>query len=296
MNTILKSAKPDELIVVSNVRTKPPMPNGQIDPDLAELVESVRMFGVMQPITVRREGSKLRVIYGHRRAEAAKLAKLPAVPIIVQDVPDEEIVARQLIENIQRQALDLADTAAGVHALYVEHGVTAVVAEMLGKSTSWVSKMLTVTAPGKSTNAQHLLKWDRLHDLELAYLLCRVETLSVAAANDLAHKIFHNIEPVTRETVKAKLAELEDKVRKQSLGEDSSPPMDARLGTPTPTQEEPPTSVAPTWRDLADLVKMVLDDIDICIGELGSDWDPTDLSTETVKALATFRKRHPAFS
>jgi ParB/RepB/Spo0J family partition protein len=170
VNPKLLNIPPSSLIQSPQVRS-----NVGQDPAFASLIDSVRTLGVMQPILARRVGKTLHVIAGHRRTLAAIAAELPTVPVFITRTPDDEITARQLVENIHRTDLNLHDTAQGVRALYDEHRSARLVGEMLGKSAPWVSKMLAITAEATGTQTQSLLAADELPDLECAYLLATIE-------------------------------------------------------------------------------------------------------------------------
>lgn len=169
-----------------------------------ELQQSIASLGVLQPILVRRVEGKYHVIAGHRRTAAAIAAGVKDVPILCTTVDPEAIPALQLVENLQRSDMTLADTAEGVWKLYEgpANGVAKVVSEMLGKTKSWVSKMLLLNAPGKAHSvAKSLMARDKLHDIEMAYLICQIEAIDKAEAEAIAS----NIENETRATIAAKL-------------------------------------------------------------------------------------------
>lgn len=78
---------------------------------LAELAQSIRANGIIQPIVLRRAGERYQLVAGERRWRAAKLAELTHVPAVVQDIPDERLLEITLIENIQREDLNAIETA-----------------------------------------------------------------------------------------------------------------------------------------------------------------------------------------
>ena len=111
---------------------------------LEELASSIRAQGIIQPIVVRQIGAdKYEIIAGERRWRAAQLAKLDAVPCIIQDVPDEAAVAIALIENIQREDLNAMEEAIALNRLLNEFELThQQVAEAVGKSRTTVTNLL----------------------------------------------------------------------------------------------------------------------------------------------------------
>ncbi len=113
---------------------------------LAELAESIRSQGIMQPILVRPlEGKQDRyeIIAGERRFRAAQIAGLKEVPVLVKKVPDENAAVMALIENIQREDLNPLEEAQGVRRLLNEFGLTHEQAAMaIGRSRSATSNLL----------------------------------------------------------------------------------------------------------------------------------------------------------
>jgi ParB family transcriptional regulator, chromosome partitioning protein len=79
---------------------------------LAELAQSIRANGIIQPLVVRKVGDRYQLVAGERRLRAAKLAELKTVPVVVQEIPDERLLEITLIENIQREDLNPMETAA----------------------------------------------------------------------------------------------------------------------------------------------------------------------------------------
>jgi ParB family transcriptional regulator, chromosome partitioning protein len=111
---------------------------------LAELAESIKAQGVMQPILVRPVAEeRYEIIAGERRWRAARLAGLSTVPALVRDVPDRQALAVSLIENIQREDLNPLEEATGIQRLVQEFGMThAAASEALGRSRSGVTNLL----------------------------------------------------------------------------------------------------------------------------------------------------------
>lgn len=78
---------------------------------LAELAQSIRANGIIQPLVVRRAGDRYQLVAGERRWRAAKLAGLDSVPVVIQTIPDDHLLEITLIENIQREDLNPIETA-----------------------------------------------------------------------------------------------------------------------------------------------------------------------------------------
>jgi ParB family chromosome partitioning protein len=111
---------------------------------LAELAESIRAQGIVQPILVRPvSGGHYEIIAGERRFRAAQIAGLAEVPVVVRDVPDEAALAMALIENIQREDLNPLEEAQGVQRLIREFNFThEEAAQAIGRSRSATSNLL----------------------------------------------------------------------------------------------------------------------------------------------------------
>ena len=119
---------------------------------LAELAESIKAQGVMQPILVRPvNADQYEIIAGERRWRAAQLAGLTEVPALIREVSDESALAMSLIENIQRENLNPLEEAMGIQRLINEFGMTHQTAgEALGNSRSTISnllRLLNLSAP-----------------------------------------------------------------------------------------------------------------------------------------------------
>ncbi len=117
---------------------------------LAELAESIRAQGVVQPIVVRPVGEpdergvqRYEIIAGERRWRAAQLAGLRDIPAVIRHVPDEAVIAMALIENIQRENLNPLEEAGALERLISEFGLThQQAAEAVGRSRAAVSNLL----------------------------------------------------------------------------------------------------------------------------------------------------------
>lgn len=111
---------------------------------LAELAESIKEHGIMQPILVRSLGAdKFEIIAGERRWRAAQLAQLHEVPVVVREVTDSELLELAIIENIQRADLNPVEEAMGYRQLMDRFGHTQEkLAEALSKSRSYIANLL----------------------------------------------------------------------------------------------------------------------------------------------------------
>ncbi len=107
---------------------------------LAELEQSIRMNGVVQPIVVRQVGTRYEIVAGERRWRASQRAELRKIPAVIKEVSDEKMLELALIENIQRQELNPIEEAKAYRKLIDQLGLTQeVVAERVGKSRTVVT-------------------------------------------------------------------------------------------------------------------------------------------------------------
>jgi len=110
---------------------------------LAELADSIRQHGILQPLSVRRTGTTYELIAGERRLRAARIAGLTEIPCIVMSMDEKESGMAALIENLQRQDLDFLEEARGISRLMEQWSLSQEqVAKMLGKSQSGIANKL----------------------------------------------------------------------------------------------------------------------------------------------------------
>ena len=113
---------------------------------LEELSESIKAYGILQPITVRKiSDNKYELVAGERRLRAAKLANLPTVPAIINNMSDEYSAVLALLENLQREDLNFIEEALGYENLIKDHSFTQQqLAEKLGKNQSTIANKLRI--------------------------------------------------------------------------------------------------------------------------------------------------------
>ena len=118
------------------------------DEALADLADSIREHGIIQPLTVRRLASGYyQIIAGERRWRAAKQAGLREVPAVIIEADDRKVMELGLIENLQREDLNPIEEAEGYMVLLTEHGMTQEeLAQRMGKSRSAIANALRLTA------------------------------------------------------------------------------------------------------------------------------------------------------
>lgn len=136
---------PPTMLPISRIHPNPRQPRRHFDPTaLAELVESIKTSGLLQPILVReRRGGGYEIIAGERRWRAAQAAQLHDVPVIVRELSDADAFQIALVENIQRADLNPVEEAEGYHRLVHEFGyLQDDLARVTGKSRSHVANLL----------------------------------------------------------------------------------------------------------------------------------------------------------
>ena len=112
---------------------------------LQELAESVKMYGIIQPIVVTEKDGYYSIIAGERRWRAAKIAGLTEIPAIVRDNDEKKNKEISLIENIQREDLNPVDKAIGIKSLIDEyHLKQEEIAKILGKSRSGIANSIRI--------------------------------------------------------------------------------------------------------------------------------------------------------
>jgi ParB family chromosome partitioning protein len=110
---------------------------------LEELAASIREHGVVEPILVRKQGQRYRIVAGERRWRAAQRAGLSEVPVLVREASDAEAFELALVENVQRADLNAIEEAEAYQVLVDEHGLTQEqVAARVGKERSTVANAL----------------------------------------------------------------------------------------------------------------------------------------------------------
>lgn len=151
---ILKKDEPiksEVTVSILKVEPNPDQPRRQFDEDsLQELADSIKQYGILQPLIVKKHEKFYEIIAGERRWRAAKLAGLKEVPVLIRDYADNEIVEIALIENIQREDLNPIEEALAYKRLMEEFSLKQdQVAAKVAKSRATI------------TNSLRLLKLDQ---------------------------------------------------------------------------------------------------------------------------------------
>jgi ParB family transcriptional regulator, chromosome partitioning protein len=131
-------------IPVEEIDANPFQPRKRFDDDrLKELADSIRTDGVLQPVVVRKRGNRYELVMGERRLQAARLAGVPMMPVVVREVRDADALRLAIVENVQRENLNAIEEAQAYRRLISEFGLSQTdVAGMVGKDRSSVANTI----------------------------------------------------------------------------------------------------------------------------------------------------------
>lgn len=132
-------------INIDHIRPNPYQPRKQFNVTaLEDLCESIKQYGVIQPISVRKlSTNSFELVAGERRLRAAEMAGLREIPAIIVTVTDNDSAVMALIENLQREDLTFMEEAEGYNNLLIEHGLTQEeLAQKIGKSQSTIANKI----------------------------------------------------------------------------------------------------------------------------------------------------------
>ena len=233
--TIVKTVvkKEEVKLKITEVEPNREQPRKKFDEDgLIELADSIRQYGVLQPLLVQKRDGYYEIIAGERRWRAAKMAGLKEIPVIIKDFTDQEIVEISLIENIQRENLNPIEEALAFKRLLNEfHLKQDEVAERVSKSRTAV------------TNSIRLLKLDeRVQQMLIDDMISTGHARSLLAVEDhelqykLAQKVFdeklsvRDIEKLMKSFSKEEKKKKEEN-KNQFIYQDLEEKMKALLGT-----------------------------------------------------------------
>lgn len=181
--------KREILLKVTDIEPNREQPRQNFDEDaLLELADSIKQFGIIQPLIVHKKDEHYEIIAGERRWRAAKMAGLKEVPVIIKKYTDREILEISLIENIQRENLNPIEEAKAYRKLLTEFNLKQdEVAERVSKSRTAV------------TNSMRLLKLDdRVQQMVIDEMITTGHARALISVEDkemqvqLANQIFDN--------------------------------------------------------------------------------------------------------
>lgn len=229
-----KPEKNELLLKITDIEPNREQPRKHFDEDaLLELSDSIKQFGIIQPLIVQKKEDHYEIIAGERRWRAAKMAGLKEVPAIIKSYTDREILEISLIENIQRENLNPIDEARAYKKLLTEfHLKQDEVAERVSKSRTAV------------TNSMRLLKLDeRVQQMVIddmlttghARALLGIEDPDLQAAT--ATRVFdeklsvREVEKLVKQIQEGKKTKKQDNVVQDFIYTDLEEKMKAVMGT-----------------------------------------------------------------
>ena len=134
----------EQKVKITQIEPNKSQPRKQFDEDaLQELADSIKQYGVLEPLIVTKKGKFYEIIAGERRWRAARLAGVKEVPVVIREYTDREIMEISLIENIQREDLNPIEEALAYESLINEYSLTQEeVAEKVAKSRTAITNSL----------------------------------------------------------------------------------------------------------------------------------------------------------
>ncbi len=224
----------EQMIKISKIEPNREQPRRNFEEDaLLELADSIKQFGVLQPLLVQKKGDFYEIIAGERRWRAAKLAGIKEVPVIVKDYTKQEIVEIALIENIQRENLNPIEEAMAYKRLLTEFNLKQdEVADRVSKSRTAV------------TNSMRLLKLsDKIQQMIVDEMISTGHARALLAIDNseeqynLAQRIFdeklsvREVEAIIRQMKNPKVQKEKKIVENSFIYKDLEEKMISAIGT-----------------------------------------------------------------
>lgn len=205
---------------ISQVEPGLNQPRKRFDQDaLADLTESIRIHGIIQPLTVRRLASGYyQIIAGERRWRAAKAAGLLEVPAVIIEADDRKVMELGLIENLQREDLNPAEEARGYQALMEEYGLTQEqVAQRMGKSRPAITNTLRLLSL-----PENLMKLVEEGQLSAGHARAILGAPSAELQQEVATRVIAGQLSVRQTEALVKLLQKKTKDKPKPMGDDLS--------------------------------------------------------------------------
>ena len=173
-------------IKISDIRSNPYQPRKTFnESSLKELADSIKEYGIIEPIIVKKSVKGYELIAGERRTKAAKLAGLETIPAVIKDFNDQEMMEIALIENIQREDLNPIDEAFAYQKIIELSKMTQEeFAKKFGKSRSYVTNMLGLL--NLPENVKELVK---KHEISMGHARALSKISDDAKVSELASRI-----------------------------------------------------------------------------------------------------------
>ena len=235
-----KKETPDTMVKLSLVEPNREQPRKHFDEDginynedgLLELAESIKQYGILQPLLVQEKSGYYEIIAGERRWRAAKLAGLKEIPVIVRNLTEQQIVEISLIENIQREDLNPIEEAQAFRRLMEEfHMKQDEIADRVSKSRTAVTNSMRLLKLSKQVQQMVI---DEI--ISTGHARCLISIEDPELQHQLALRIFDE---------KLSVRETEKLVRKLLQGDDTS------------KKKEKDPVLSAIYADLADQMKRI---------------------------------------
>lgn len=230
----VESKSGEQMININKVEPNRDQPRKKFEEDaLMELSDSIKQFGVLQPLLVKKKKDYYEIIAGERRWRAAKMAGVKEIPVIIKDYTEQEIIEIGLIENIQRENLNPIEEAAAYKRLLEEFNLKQdEVAERVSKSRTAV------------TNSMRLLKLcDKVQQMVIDDMISTGHARALLAIEDadaqyeLAVKIFdeklsvRDVEKLVKDIKNPKQPKVKKEIKNEFLYNDLADKMKDVMGT-----------------------------------------------------------------
>ena len=211
-NIVEENANNVTEIDIKDIRSNPYQPRKTFDEEsLQELAKSIKEYGLLQPIIVKKSIKGYELVAGERRTKAAKIAGLEKIPAIIKEFTDQEMMELALLENIQREDLNPIDEAISINNIIKLRGYTQEeFAEKMGKSRAYVTNILGLLrlpedvkklVENKSISASHARVLSKLDDDEKISSLAKKIITEDISVRDL-EKIASNEELPKKNKIK----------------------------------------------------------------------------------------------
>lgn len=213
---IMQSASKEEIVELNldDLRRNPYQPRKNFDEEsLKELSESIKTYGVFQPIIVKQSIRGYEIIAGERRVRASKMAGLTTIPAIIRDFSDDQMMQIALLENLQREDLTAIEEANAYKNIILALQITQdELATKIGKSRSHITNMLGLLSLPTSVqdmllnrdismgHARVLSKLNDLSQIEVLAKRILNENLSVRNLEYIVDNSFKRKTPINRKT------------------------------------------------------------------------------------------------
>jgi ParB family chromosome partitioning protein len=230
----VESKSGEQMININKVEPNRDQPRKKFEEDaLMELSDSIKQFGVLQPLLVKKKKDYYEIIAGERRWRAAKMAGVKEIPVIIKDYTEQEIIEIGLIENIQRENLNPIEEAAAYKRLLEEFNLKQdEVAERVSKSRTAV------------TNSMRLLKLcEKVQQMVIDDMISTGHARALLAIEDadaqyeLAVKIFdeklsvRDVEKLVKDIKNPKQPKVKKEIKNEFLYNDLADKMKDVMGT-----------------------------------------------------------------